>query len=67
MAKFIFTGDPGASAKDKAKTPEIAYTDPVTRKKIKFDLNGAAVEVPDWLAARLKNSTHFKAADKSEK
>lgn len=60
MAKFIFTGDPAASAKDKAKTPEISYVDPVTRKVIKFELNGAAVDAPDWLAARLKNSTHFK-------
>lgn len=61
MAKFVFTGDPTVSAKDKAKTPEISYLDPVTHKVIKFELNGPAVEAPDWLAVRLKSSTHFKA------
>lgn len=60
MAKFIFIGDPGVNAKEKAKTPEISYLDPLTRKPITFHLNGPAVEAPDWLAGRLKNNTHFK-------
>jgi len=64
MAKFIFIGDPGVNAKEKAKTPEISYLDPVTRKPITFQLNGPGVEAPDWLAPRLEKSSHFKRVEK---
>jgi hypothetical protein len=64
MAKFTFVGDPAEGKKQSSQECVFVHRD--TGEQVKFVL-GEATETPEWLAARLKNSTHFKAVEETKK
>lgn len=70
MAKFIYLGDPSKNEDGTRAGPNqgrmVSYTEPSTGIVTKFP-HGEAVEAPEWLAARLAKSTHFKKASEPAK